>query len=268
MRNKFLVIACLLCSLFSWSQERNEIIQQRVEFISEQYESEEIDLTNLFDQLNYYFDHPINLNSTDGEDLRSLGLLTEVQITNILLHRKQFGKFISIYELQSLTYWDLATIQLVLPFIRVDDRLDQLHLTFKDAIQEGKFELYTRYQRTPEQKPGYTEVSDSVLAASNSYYHGNPDRYYTRFRYTYRTNLSLGFTAEKDPGEEFFKGGKYIRSVALGDYLVQIGQGLNTWSGYAFGKTADIFASKKTANMLRPYTSVDENRFFRGAAAV
>lgn len=285
MRNKLLVIACVLCSLFSWEQERNEIIQQRVEFISEQTESEQIDLTNLFDQLNYFFDHPINLNATDGEDLRALGLLTEVQITNILLHRKQFGKFISIYELQSLTYWDLPTIQLVLPFVRVDDRLDQLHLTFKDAIQEGKFELYTRYQRTPEQKSGYEQVSDSVLANSNSYYYGNADHYYTRFRYTYRTNLSLGFTADKDPGEEFFKGsqkngfdfysghaffkgGKYIRGVALGDYLVQIGQGLNTWSGYAFGKTADIFASKKTANLLRPYTSVDENRFFRGAAAV
>ena len=52
----------------------------------------------------------------------------------------------------------------------------------------------------------------------------------------------------------------------MGDYQIQIGQGLNTWSGYAFGKTADIFSSKKTANYLRPYTSADENRFFRGAA--
>ena len=217
MRNKLLIIAGLFCSLFSWAQERNEIIQQRVEFISEQNESEEIDLTNLFDQLNYFFDHPINLNATDGEDLRALGLLTEVQITNILLHRKQFGKFISIYELQSLTYWDLPTIQLVLPFIRVDDRLDQLHLTFKDAIQEGKFELYTRYQRTPEQKLGYEQVSDSVIANSNSYYYGNADRYYTRFRYTYRTNLSLGFTAEKDPGEEFLKAVRKTGSIFIRD---------------------------------------------------
>ncbi len=284
LKNSLLLIACLYCT-FGWSQERNEIIQQRIEFISEQNESEEIDLTNLFDQLNYYFDNPINLNNTDADELRSLGLLTEIQIANVLLHRKQFGKFLSIYELQSLTYWDLSTIQIVLPFIRVDDRLDQLHLTFKEAIQQGNFEWYARYQRTPEQKSGYAAVSDSVQANSNSYYLGNEDRYYTRLRYTYRTNISIGFTAEKDPGEQFFrgtqkngfdfysghafyKGGKYIRAVAAGDYLIQIGQGLNTWSGYAFGKTADIFASKKTANLLRPYTSVDENRFFRGGAAV
>lgn len=282
---KLLLIFCLLsASFWGYSQERNEIIQQRVEFIAEQAESEEIDLTNIFEQLNYYYDHPINLNNTDADELRSLGLLTEVQISDVLLHTQRFGKFISIYELQALKYWDLATIQLVLPFVHIDDRLDNLHITFKEAMKNGIFDLYLRYQRTPEQKMGYQTVPDSVLNSSNSYYHGNPDRYYARFRYTYRTNISVGITAEKDPGEEFFrnsqkqgfdfysfhafyKGGKYVKSIALGDYLVQIGQGLNTWSGYAFGKTADIFSSKKTANNLRPYTSVDENRYFRGAAA-
>lgn len=288
MQNKWLLIWMMCFTLPCFGQVgegRSEIIQQRIEFISEQNESEEIDLTNVFDQLNYYFDHPINLNNTDAEELRSLGLLTDVQVTDVLLHIKQFGKFISIYELQSLAYWDIATIQLVLPFVRVDDRLDQLHLTFRDALKEGKFEWFLRYQRTPEQKSGYANVPDSILETSNSYYKGNADRYYTRFRYSYRTNLSIGFTAEKDPGEEFFrgsqpngfdfysghaffKGGKYIRAVAAGDYLVQIGQGINVWSGYAFSKTADIFSSKRTANMLRPYTSVDENRFFRGGAVV
>jgi len=285
MKSSALLTILFFCFIAQgWSQERTEIIQQRVEFISEQNESEEIDLTNIFEQLNYYFDNPINLNNTDAEELRSLGLLTDVQISEVFLHIKQFGKFISMYELQSLKYWDLSTIQLVLPFIKVDDKIDQLHVTFKEAMKNGKFEHYLRYQTITQQKKGYSDVSDSVLNSSNSYYHGNADRYYTRFRYTYRTNISVGFTAEKDPGEEFFKGsqsgfdyysahaffkgGKYIKSVAVGDYLVQIGQGLNVFSGYAFGKTADIFSSKRTANLLRPYTSVDENRFFRGGAAV
>ncbi|MDF3027126.1 MAG: hypothetical protein K0S23_1433 [Fluviicola sp.] len=284
-KNRLLFIFFISISSGLFSQERNEIIQQRVEFIAEQSESEELDLTNIFDQLNYFFDNPINLNNTNPDELRALGLLTEVQITDALLHVEQFGKFISIYELQSLKYWDLNTISLVLPFVKVDDRLENMHITFKDAIKNGKIEWYTRYQRTPEQKKGYTPVSDSVLNNSNSFYRGNPDKYYTRFRYTYRTNISLGVTAEKDAGEEFFKGsqkngfdyysfhafykgGKYNRAVAAGDYQIQIGQGLNTWSGYAFGKSADIFSSKKAANLLRPYTSVDENRFFRGGAAI
>ncbi len=284
MKSSLGFLSIFLC-FFSFSQlGKSEIIQQRIEFISEQNETEELDLTNLFDQLNDFYDHPINLNKTFQEELNSLGLLTEIQITEILLHQQQFGNYISIYELQSLKYLDLETIQLIRPFIFIDERLDQLHITFKEAFKNGNFEFYTRYQRTPEDRKGYADVSDSVQANSNSYYNGNPDRYYTRFRYTYRTNLSAGITAEKDPGEEFFKGsqkktgfdyysfhayykgGKYIRAVALGDYQIQVGQGLNTWSSYAFGKTADIFNSKKTANYLRPYTSADENRFFRGAA--
>lgn len=278
-----LLIFVLFSTPFLFGQDKNAVIQQRIEFISEQLESEEIDLTDVIEILYYRIESPINLNSATKESLRELNLLTEVQINDILLHRERFGKLISIYELQSLKYWDMETIFLVLPFVKVDDRLDQLHVSFREAIKRGNFEWYGRYQRILEEKKGYTAANDSILKSSNSYYHGNPDRYYTRFRYSYRTNLSFGFTAEKDPGEQFFKGaqkngfdfysihafykgGKYLKSIALGDYQVQIGQGLNLWSGYAFGKTADAVNVKKSANSLKPYTSVDEVRFMRGAA--
>lgn len=269
--------------LISFGQEKSEVVQQRIEFIAEQLETEEIDLTNIIEQLNYYFDHPLNLNSALAEELEELNLLSSVQINDLLLHRKAYGKFISIYELQSLEYWELQTIQLVLPFVRVDDRLDNLHISLKEALDEGNYELFLRYQVTPEEKKGYVPVPDSVLTSSNNHYYGNPDRYYTRFRYSYRTNISVGVTAEKDAGEEFFagsqpngfdfysahafyKGGKYLKAIVVGDYQIQIGQGLSLWSGYAFGKTADVTNIKRSAIPIRPYTSVDETRFLRGAA--
>lgn len=278
-----LLFALVFLGSYAWTQDRNAIIQQRIEFISEQLESEEIDLTNVIEVLTYRIENPLNLNSAEKEDLEELGLLTDVQINDLLLHRKLFGKFISIYELQSLRYWDLESIYLVLPFVKVDDRLDQVHVSLKEAFRQGRFEAFLRYQRVLEEKGGYDDVPDSVLQSSNSYYHGNADRYYTRLRFAYRTNLSIGVTAEKDAGEEFFKGsqtngfdfysahvffkgGKYLRAVALGDYQIQIGQGLNLWSGYAFGKTADAANVKKNANTIKPYTSVDETRFLRGAA--
>lgn len=276
------VVAFIFCFVHAHAQEKNEIIQQRIEFISEQLQSEDIDLTNVIEQLTYYIDHPLNLNQATVEELEELNLLTPIQVSDLLLHRKLFGKLLSAYELQSLTYWDMQTIQLVLPFIRVDDKLDNLHISWKEALEQGDYELFLRYQRTPEERSAYSNVADSVLTQSNNYYVGNPDRYYTRLRYTYRTNISIGMTAEKDPGEgffdnyqkqgfdfysahAFFKGGKYLKAVALGDFQVQIGQGLNLWSGYAFGKTADISTVKKNAIPLRPYTSVDESRFLRGA---
>jgi len=279
-----LLLLLLSFGLNAFAQDRGEIIQQRIEFISEQVQSENMDLTNVIEQLNYYFDHPINLNATSGEELEELYLLTGVQINELLIHRKAYGKFISIYELQSLSYWDPQTIQLVLPFIRVDDRLDQLHITWKEAMKQGKFEEYLRYQPMMESKAGYADVSDSVQQASNKYYYGNGDRYYSRFRYTYKTNISVGLTTEKDAGEQFFrgnqkqgfdfysahaffKGGKYLKSAVIGDYQIQVGQGLNLWSSYAFGKTSDLTTMKRTAIPIRAYTSVDESRFLRGAAA-
>ena len=273
----------LLFTSILFCQERNEIIQQRIEFISEQLEKENLDLTNLIEQLNNYFDDPININMTNGVDLEDLGLLTDVQVSDLLLHRKLHGKFISIYELQSLTYWDMETIYLLLPFITVDERLDNLHVSFKEAIKDGNFDLFLRYQPGLNSKSGYDDVPDSVLQGSNQYYYGNADKYYSRFRYSYKNNISLGITAEKDAGEQFFRGaqkqgfdfysfhafyrgGKYLKSFAVGDYQIQLGQGLNLWSSYAFGKSSDILTMKRNPIPIKPYTSVDESRFFRGAA--
>jgi hypothetical protein len=266
-----------------FSQEKTDLIQQRIEFIAEQAGQEEIDLTNILDQLNYYFEHPLNLNFASYEDLENLGLLNEFQIKNLLLHIQMNGKLIVIYELQSLKFWDLGTIQLLLPFVKVDDKLDQVHVGLKEALKYGDFETFTRFQTTIQNKHGSSAVPDSIKKQNSSYYWGNKDHYYARMRYSYRTNFSIGVTADKDPGEQFFKGsestgfdfyslhafykgGKYLKAIALGDYQIQIGQGLNVWSGYAFGKSSDVTNIKKSANPIRPYTSVDESRFMRGAA--
>jgi len=264
-------------------ENKHEIIQQRIEYLSENLETEDIALEQITEDLYYFIDHKINLNKTDGQDLRALQLLTDIQIVALLKYRLEFGKFISIYEIQAIPYWDLNTIYLILPFIYVDDKLDQLQVTFKEFLKYGTFEAFMRYQRVLEQKGGYQNVPDSVLQSTNSIYHGNPDRYYSRLRFTYRNNISMGITMEKDPGEAFFRrnnktgfdfysahafyqGGKYLRTVALGDYQIQIGQGLNLWVGHAFNKTSDVINIKKNARGLRPYASIDEIRFLRGAA--
>lgn len=280
---KFLLSFIVVIPFYLFSQVKSDVIQQRIEFIAEQIGQEEIDLTTILDQLNYYYEHPLNLNFATYEELETLGFLNEFQIQNLLLHIQINGKLIVIYELQSLEYWDLSTIQMVLPFIKVDDKLDQVHVGLKEALKYGDFETFARFQTTIQNKNGYANVPDTVKKQSNSYYWGNKDHYYSRIRYSYRTNFSVGITADKDPGEQFFKGseskgfdfyslhvfykgGKYLRSIALGDYQIQIGQGLNVWSGYAFGKSSDVTNIKKSANPIRPYSSVDESRFMRGVA--
>ena len=262
---------------FIYGQEKSEIIQQRIEFLAEQNENEDIDLTATMDALNYYFEHPINLNQTTEDELNEIGILTQFQVQDLLLHLKKNGKLITIYELQTLKYWDQTTIQMILPFVTVDEKIEQVNLNLKEILKYGNFEMYNRYQLIPEKKQGYFD------STSNGNYQGNANHYYSRLRYSYRTNLSLGFTADKDPGEPFFqgvnkqgydfysahayyRGGKYLKGIVIGDYHIGLGQGLLIWTNYAFGKTADVTNIKKTANSFKPYTSADENQFLRGFA--
>lgn len=264
-------------------EEANVIIEQRIEYLSEITEESDVDYTTIFDQLMYHFNHPLNLNRASLSDLQELLLLNDIQINYLLEHIEKNGKLMTLEELQTIEGFTSETIQLILPFVKVGTDVNSPQLTLKELLKNGTNNWFVRYQRVLEGQKGYRATTDSALLASpNSRYLGSADKIYTRYRYNYGTHISMGFTAEKDAGEEFFNGtqkqgfdfysahffiknqGK-IKALALGDYQAQFGQGLTYWSGIAFGKSADIMSVKKSAIGLKPYTSVDENRFLRGA---
>ncbi|MDQ6608599.1 MAG: hypothetical protein M3Y85_02135, partial [Bacteroidota bacterium] len=58
-----------------------------------------------------------------------------------------------------------------------------------------------------------------------------------------------------------------IKAIALGDYVVNLGQGLTQWQSLGFGKSADVMNSKRQSAVILPYRSSGEFYFNRGAAA-
>ncbi len=103
-----------------------------------------------------------------------------------------------------------------------------------------------------------------------------------RYKHVYKNLLQYGIVAEKDAGEQFFKGGQkqgfdfysahlfirnagIVKALALGDFTVNMGQGLTQWMSLAFKKGPDILAIKRQATVLRPYSSAGEIYFHRGA---
>ena len=58
-----------------------------------------------------------------------------------------------------------------------------------------------------------------------------------------------------------------LRSLAIGDFSVCMGQGLIQWGGFAFGMGADAINIKRTAPLLQPYHSAGEINFQRGVGA-
>ncbi|TXB65136.1 helix-hairpin-helix domain-containing protein [Vicingus serpentipes] len=285
--HKCLLYFFLVGAFYSFGQtdvdQKNEIIEQRVEYLVDNAEESDVDYTTIFEQLSFFYDRPLNLNRAKLIELKELSLLTDFQINNLLSHIEENGKLMTLEELQTIDGFDKSTIQFILPFVKVTSNVDSPQLSFNELLNNGTNQLFVRYQQIIEEKKGFSDITDSALTASpNSRYFGNEARIFTRYKYNYGNYLSFGVTAEKDPGEDFFNGtqkngfdfysahfflknqGK-IKQLAIGDYQAQFGQGLTFWSGLAFGKSADIMSVKRSAIGLKPYTSVDENLFMRGA---
>lgn len=287
--------------------ELRELIEQRVSDLAEQLgDDSDVDLAELYELLMDRFNDPIDLNRTNAMELGSLYLLSDLQVNAILQHRAKHGKFISIYELQAVDGMDMATLEMIRPFVIISGE-GRSRTPLKVMLRQGKHEVLVRTQINLEQKRGFLgrdplgkpyqypsgkplpdvgnpAVMDS-LRLNNKVYLGSPWKVYSRYRFQYRRNLSFGITAEKDEGEEFFKGTQKqgfdfysahlfmrdigpFKAVALGDYQAQFGQGLTFSSGLNFArKSAYTMNITKNAQGLTPYTSVNENRFLRGAGA-
>lgn len=267
--------------------EQEQIIQRRIETIAEQLGEgdENIDYNTLLDELLIFSENPINLNTASYEQLLALPMLDDIAVANLLRHIEQHGKLLNIFELQSVDGFSISLIRQLEPFIKVSDNPDALTFSFTEMMKEGQHEIVFRYQQVLNEQVGYSPIEDSVLAESpNRRYLGSPQKYWARYRFRYSNKVSWGLTMEKDAGEEFFKGSMkqgfdfysghlfvqnmgVVKQAALGDFQAQFGQGLVFWSGLAFGKSSDGVSIKRNAQGLRPYTSVDENRFLRGGGA-
>lgn len=249
-----------------------EEIQRSLEYLAEQQEVEEIDLTQKRDFLMFYYEHPVNLNHRDITPLVDLGLVTEIQAQALAQHKIVAGKLLSIYELQSIEHWDSEVIFRVIPFVMVKQSFEDRSLPLRDLFLYANKQVYIKSIGTTQEKRGYAK--DSTING----YLGSPMSYYLRTRLHYSRHFSLGLTLEQDAGESLQKSklpdfssfhlfiGKrgVLDALALGDFTAQIGQGLIHWTGYGSGKSMQLTSIKKNAQALRASTSVDESRFLRG----
>ena len=278
-----ILFICLLASFACFSQTdtlTNDIDQEDLieSYLQEGDDDSDFDYNDLFEELAYLRHKPLNLNTLAPSDLDQFTFLSPLQKASFLEYRDLLGPFLSEFELQALPYFDLEDIQQLLPFVEVGPTtLEPISEKWKT---EGRHQLIMRWSGTLEDKKGFTENAEGEIP-----YQGDRNALYLRYRFAYSNRLSFGFTAEKDEGEAFFKGsnkqgfdfysahfflqnpnGK-LRSLALGDYSVSMGQGLILFNGFSTRKSPLTTQIKRTGRPLRRYSSVNETDFFRGAAA-
>jgi hypothetical protein len=255
--------------------EMPAVTEQQIENNAAANDDIETEDDSYLQQMQQYLKEPLDLNTADEATLKELLLLNPIQIQNLIFYRNLFGKFISIYELQAVPAWDIATIKKLQPYIIVSDKIN-VFASIRPRLNNGTHSILIRAAQVLERSKGY--IPDS--AATNNY-QGSQQKLLLRYKYAYKNILQYGIVAEKDAGEAFFKGGQkqgfdyysahffvrnlgVIKALALGDFTVNFGQGLTSWQSLAFKKGPDVMNLKRQGPVLRPYNSAGEINFHRG----
>ncbi|GAB4341421.1 MAG: helix-hairpin-helix domain-containing protein [Flammeovirgaceae bacterium] len=287
----YISVFFLLANNSVFAQEADAKDSDFDDFIQNLFGAQEGDenYEDLYESLFQFYRNPLDLNKASREDLQNLYILSEDQINNLLTHREKFGNLFSIYELQAVKDFDYALIQKLLPFVEVKDaglQADSRNLVERILKEDNQF-LLLRYERTLETRKGYIpRPQGDTDTTSTPAFIGSPEKLYTRYRSSHNQDFSIGFTMEKDQGEKikwnpsqkqygadflsyhvvFYNKGKF-KAIALGDYNLQIGQGLLLSGGFQTGKSAETtLAVRRNTRGILPYTSTLEFGFMRGGA--
>jgi len=274
LKKFFIILLTIHYSLFSCAQDLPPATEQQLENQTDADQAETEDDSYLQD-LELFRKNPVNLNIADKDELKQLRIVTDLQIENLIAYRNLFGKLIDMYELQAVPSWDVNTIRKLLPYITITTSVSLIE-AMGQRFRYGDHSLLLRVSQILERSDGFDK------STSGTKYIGSPQKILFRYRYTYKNLLQFGLTGDKDAGEQFFKGAQnkgfdfysfhlfarkigIIQSMALGDYTVNMGQGLIQWQGLAFKKSVDVMGVKRQSAVLRPYSSVGEFYFNRGA---
>ena len=240
-------------------------------------DDEDRDFEELIEVLEELAENPVYINEADFEEVARIVWLTEFQINSLLDHIKRNGAIMSYFEIATLWGFTPELAQTLIQFISLEKKPELQPLRPARALRFGRNRLITGVQRTLQEQEGY--IRPETVA---NRYAGSPYRVNLRYSFNYANRLYFGVSANKDAGEPFFrKNNPYgfdfysvhfqlntegkLKTLTLGDFRADFGQGLVMWSGMNFGKSAMTLNAMRYNAGLRRYTSLGKNQFMRGA---
>ncbi len=275
-----ILIGCIPSFLFAQSRDSAKIqIEKQLEEALEERETEEGELAG--EQLAQFLEdlaaNPVNLNSASVNDLLQIPGFN-LKIARSLINYRKENPFVNKEDILQVSGIGRATFTRMRPYITVggaSSRFRDLYTNPNYWLDGNSFEYISRYQQELNDQRGYR------IADSSGGYLGSQGKYYQRFRMSSR-HLSVNLTQEKDAGETLngptgfdytsghialYENGK-LKDLVIGDYAINVGQGLVLWTGSAFGKGREVIGTAgKNERGLRAYGSAQETDFFRGVAA-
>ena len=233
---------------------------------------------------------PLQLNRATRQQLLDLPFVSEAQADSLLAWRERRRGFRGLGELQLVRGIDFLTRQRLSLFVRTDSlwlppattaTQGKAPATWRTMLTQGRAEVDNRFDLPLYRRRGYRPNADSTA----SRYLGGRWAHTLRLRYDYKRQLRYGLTMQKDAGEPAFRRGFYPYDylsayvclqpagrrwqLALGDYELAAGEAL-LLGRHDYAGAARLAQQPRRSEpaLLRPHTSADEARYFRGAAFV
>jgi len=268
-----LLILALQGFRYCFSQDVPEQqLEEELQSLSET-NSDDLDDDDLVEQLDKLHKHPININRANQEELLQLPFVSPILIKNLILYRALLGNLIHINELQAVPGWNVELIRKIFPYITIDENdLSFTGLSKRFRTLRSSF-LFRIAQ-------GFSKGQDSPLTSDA--FTGSPQHVLVRLQFHSDNLLQFGALVEKDAGEKWLSHGAFdfnsfycfarnigfIKCIALGDFQVNMGQGLIQWQGIARKKSGNTIFINQQDQLIKPYHSAGEIRFHRGAGIV
>lgn len=257
-----LILSFTYYPVFCQDEKLSDIILNTAEQLAADEDDHEI-VTLFIENLHELAEKPVMINTADESELSRLFFLSEFQLKALPDHIRETGDIISIYEIASIPGFDRQTAEMMKPFISLTEVINENPVRFK--LRNNLLSNFII-------KPGDNDTSTL----------GSAWKILTKYKFT-AGSFTGGINIEKDAGERFlppneklpdfysyhvaWSGKGLVRKIIAGDYSAKFGYGTNVNSRMrtALSLTSSGYISGRSD--IKPYTSTDENNFFRGIAS-
>ena len=203
-KNRLFIYISMSCIFITCLYSQSDIIEWQEMSVDDE------NIASLFEQyeeLAEIAENPFNFNTLTKEQLEQLPFLSDRLIENILYYVYKYSPIVSMSELLGVEGMDWQTRKFLEHFIYIGPVKEKDEkFSFKRMMKYNRQELTTRVDIPLNQKAGYADYPENVLIDSpNKKYYGSSLYNNIRYRFEYNKQVYFGLTAEKDPGEPFFR---------------------------------------------------------------
>lgn len=275
---------CVMCLMFAYAQDdtilgtfQREVLFGRFEELMEEDEANLETLEELMveEEENIKVSGKININELSAEMAFDVLHLSDYQYYQLMVYLSEYGSLVSEWELNAVEGFSYEDIRRLRPLVTVEN-VSGKDGFFKNFFRKSKSSLLYRYGQVLEKQAGYDKSSEK-------HYLGSPMRMAFKYKFSSQGKFQLAFSGEKDAGEQFFRGAqKYgfdfysgyvclndigvLRKAVIGDFRLDLGQGLVAGSSLMSGKGGGVGAVRRFAGMVKPVAPLNEGSALRGAA--